>query len=183
MSTVKVDLSGIEGLRQALADADKSNLNVGWFESANYDNGVSVAGVAALQEFGSKTAPARPFFRPAVEDNKSDWSQLVESGVKAVVEGNATMDNVMNGLGLTVQADIKNAIVGGNHLALSPVTIALRKLKNEGAQVGKGLVGAVAQAIAEGKTGPGELGSQDFGNKDPLRDSGMMIATLTYELS
>ncbi len=45
------------------------------------------------------------------------------------------------------------------------------------------MVGAVGAAIAAGETAPGQLGDQSFGNKDPLRDTGYMIATLTHEVS
>lgn len=84
-------------------------------------------------------------------------------------------------VGLVVQADVKNAIVGGNHKPLSPVTLALRRLKNDNVPIGKKTVGMVAAAVARGETGPGELG-QPFSNQDPLRDTGYMLATLTYEV-
>ena len=90
---------------------------------------------------------------------------------------------MLNALGLQVTADIKNSIVGGNFAPLSPITIALRKHRNEGLKVGGAFIGAVAAAIADGQTGRGELGDQSFGNKDPLRDTGQAIASLTHEVS
>ena len=180
MSSVTVNLAGMEQLQRAMRDLEQKSLQVGWFDSANYNDGTQVAGVAALQELGSKTAPPRPFFRPAIEDNKEKWSNLVESGVSAMLEGNATVDQVMNGLGLTVAGDVKDKIAGP-HLALSPVTLALRKLRNDGYTVGKGLVGAVAGAVARGETGAGQLGAPS-GNTTPLNDQGIMIATLTHEV-
>ena len=181
MSSVTVNLAGIEQLQRAMREMERKSLQVGWFESANYEDGTPVAGVAALQELGSKTAPPRPFFRPAIEDNKEKWSNLVADGARAVTEGNANIDQVMNGLGLMVVGDVKNAIAGP-HLALSPVTLALRKLRNDGHTVGKGLVGAVAGAIARGETGAGQLGNPS-GNTTPLNETGYMIATLTSEVS
>ena len=82
---------------------------------------------------------------------------LVDSGANAVLEGRATMSDVFNGLGLMAQADVKNKITG-QHQALSPVTLALRRLKNEGHEINGTLVGAVAAAIARGETGSGQLG-------------------------
>ena len=125
---------------------------MGWFESAKYDDNTPVAGVAAVQEFGSGTIPPRPFFRPTVEEKQGEWSDLVADGLKAMLGGQVSASNVMNGLGLTVQADVKNAIASSDHLALSPATIAIRR--------------------AKGNT-----------NTDPLRDSGVMLATLTYEVN
>jgi uncharacterized protein YcfJ len=90
------------------------------------------------------------------------------------------MSDVFNGLGLTVQGDVKNAIIGP-HAPLSPVTLALRKLKHDGKKINGTVVGAVAAAIARGETGSGQIG-QPFSNTTPLNDSGMMLATLNYEV-
>ena len=180
MSSVKVNLAGLDALKQALADANDESLQVGWFDSAKYEDGTPVAGVAAAQEFGTKTAPPRPFFRPAVEDNKDAWSSLVESGARAMTEGNADMQQVMGGLGLKVEADIKDKITGP-HLALSPITLALRKLRNDGVEIGGATVGAVAVAVKAGQTGAGQLGEAS-GNVTPLNETGYMLATLTHEV-
>jgi hypothetical protein len=180
MGSVTVDLSAIKKLQEALADAHAEKLQVGWFSSANYDDSLPVAQVAFWQEFGTKTAPPRPFFRPAVADNKTKWAALVDSGANAVVEGRTTMSNVFNSLGLTAQADVKNAI-NGQHRALSPVTLALRKLKNDGQTINGTLVGAVAAAIARGETGAGQLG-EPFANNTPLKDSSTMFTTITYNV-
>ena len=180
MGSVKVDLSALTKLQEMLESARGEELKVGWFESANYDGETPVAQVAFWQEFGTRTAPPRPFFRPAIEDNQSKWAELVDSGAKAVIEGIASISDLLNGLGLTVQGDVMNAI-SGPHLALSPVTLALRKLKNEGVAINGSVVGAVAAAISRGETGPGQLGAP-YGNDTPLNDTGMMIASLTYEV-
>ena len=65
---------------------------------------------------------------------------------------------------------------------LSPVTIALRRLRDDGVSINGSLVGRVARAIAEGKTGRGELGDQSYPNVKPLNDTGYMITTLTYNV-
>lgn len=180
MGSVSVDLSQLRQLQKALEEAQSESLQVGWFDSANYDGSTPVAQVAFWQEFGTKSAPPRPFFRPAVDENEGKWANLVESGASAVLEGRATMSDVFNGLGLTAQADIKNAIAG-RHQALSPVTLALRKLRDDGQEINGTLVGAVASAIERGETGPGQLGEASA-NNTPLNDTGIMLATLTYNL-
>lgn len=180
MSSVSVDLSALKQLQKALESAHAETLQVGWFSSANYTDSLPVSQVAFWQEFGTKTAPPRPFFRPAVAENKSKWTMLVDSGANAVIEGRATMSDVFNGLGLTAQADVKNAI-NGQHRALSPVTLALRKLRHDGHEINGTLVGAVAAAIERGETGSGQLG-EPFANDTPLNDSGIMLASLTYNV-
>lgn len=173
-------MSALKNLQQVLESSHAEKLQVGWFDSANYNDSMPVAQAAFFQEFGTKTAPPRPFFRPAVEDNKGKWTMLVDSGANAVLEGRATMSDVFNGLGLMAQADVKNKITG-EHQALSPVTLALRRLKNEGQEINGTLVGAVASAIARGETGTGQLGAP-YGNNTPLQDSGIMLASLTYNV-
>lgn len=180
MGSVSVDLSGLKQLQKALESASGETLQVGWLSSANYDGDTPVAQVAFWQEFGTKSAPPRPFFRPAIEDNQGKWAGLADSGGQAVIEGRATMADVFNGLGLMAQADVKNAITGPQE-ALSPITLALRRLKNEGAEINGTLVGAVAAAIANGETGSGQLGAP-YGNTTPLNDTGMMLATITYNV-
>ena len=93
-----------------------------------------------------------------------------------------TPDKAMTILGLQVEGDIKQSIVSGDHAPLSPITLAIRRLKNDGVKINATLVGMVADAVARGETGPGQLG-QPSGNTDPLRDTGYMLATVTHEVS
>ncbi len=185
MGSVTVNFSNIDKLAKQLKDAHKASVQAGWFESAKYQDGAPVAGIMAQNEFGNSKIgiPARPFFRPAIEDNKKAWAKIVGNGFKAALNGQSTPDNVLNMLGLKVVSDVKIAITTGDHVALSPITIALRKLRNEGVPIGGSTVGAVASAIANGQTGRGELGDQSFGNKNPLRETGYAMSTLTYEVS
>lgn len=185
MGSVKANLSNLERLQKQLKQVDSKTLQVGWFSSAKYDDGKPVAGVAAVQEYGSpgRGIPARPFIRPTINDKQTDWDKIVESGARAVIRGSTTFDNVLNGLGLKVSDDIKNTIETTTYQPLSPITIALRRLRNNEIQIGGALVGAVASAISRGETGPGQLGDQSFGNKTPLQETGRMIATITHEVS
>lgn len=185
MGSVNVDLSPLKKLKDQLKQADGTSLQTGWFESARYEDGTPVAGIAAQNEFGNPkiSIPARPFLRPTVDNQKGDWAQLMDSAAAQILAGNISMKDALNGLGLKSVADIKNSITTGGFPALSPITIALRKLRNQNVPIGGKTVGWVAAAIAEGKTAPGELGDQSFGNQDPLRETGYMISTLTYEVA
>ncbi|WVH05509.1 hypothetical protein KKJFFJLC_00007 [Vibrio phage vB_VpaS_PGB] len=183
MSKVVANLDNLKALKQRLKSIDQKELQVGWFEGARYDDSTPVAGVAAIQEFGapSRSIPPRPLFRPTIEDRSKSWSELVAEGTKAMLEGKATYDQVMNGLGLQVVGDVQKTITTESYPELSPITLALRNLRDNGYQVGGKLIGAVAGAIADGETGPGQLG-QPSANTTPLNDKGIMIATMTYEV-
>ncbi len=181
MTKVRIDASSVRGLAEKLKQA-KEKLQVGWFDGVNYEDGKPVAGIAALNEFGSKTAPARPFIRPAVADNQSKWADIYAQMARQWISGSGDYAGVLTTVGLVAEADIRNAIVTGDHQALSPITLALRRLRNDNVPIGGKLIGAVAGAIAAGETGSGQLG-QPSDNRDPLRETGYMIATLTHNVS
>lgn len=184
MGRVVANLDNLKALQQRLKSIDHKELQVGWFEGARYDDSTPVAGVAAIQEFGapSRSIPPRPFFRPTIAEKSKNWSELVAEGTKAVINGQATYDQVMNGLGLQVVGDVQKTIVTSSYPELSPITLALRNLRDEGYQIGGALIGAVAAAIANGETGSGQIG-EPSANTTPLNDTGIMIATMTYEVS
>ena len=178
--------SNIPKVKLAIDELGKFKLTAGWLESAKYDAQTPVAGIAATQEFGSPRngIPPRPFIRPAISDNRQAWIDLVENLSKEILAGNQTARGAMSILGLVVEGNIKEAIIAVNQPELSPITIALRKFRNENpnAQFGRGFVHQVGGAIAAGETGPGQLGDQSFGNTKPLNDSGIMLATVTHRV-
>ena len=57
-------------------------LRVGFFSTARYANGDSVAGVAASHEFGVGV-PERPFFRQALEPAKKDAAKVIKRFTRA----------------------------------------------------------------------------------------------------
>lgn len=185
MARVNVDRTSLIALSKAMGEADNKSLQVGWFESAKYDDGTPVAGIAAQNEYGNPkiSIPPRPFIRPTIENESESWAGVADQGAKAFLNGKVSITQVLNGIGLKSSADIKNSIVNGSFVELSPITIALRKIRNDDKyKIGGALVGSVAGAIADGQTGAGQLGDQSFGNKDPLRETGYMISTLSYEV-
>ncbi len=184
MGKVVANLQNLKALQQRLKSMDKKELQVGWFESAKYDDATPVAGIAAMQEFGSpaRSIPPRPFFRPTIEGSSKDWSRLVGDGTRAIINGKASYDQVMNGLGLQVVGDVQKTIATANYTPLSPITLALRNLRDSNMEIGGAMVGAVASAIARGEVGAGQLG-QPSSNTTPLNDTGVMIATMSYEVN
>lgn len=185
MARVTVDKTALKALSKAMGDANNKSLQVGWFESAKYDDGTPVAGIAAQNEFGNPkiSIPPRPFIRPTIDNQSEAWAGIAEQGAKALLNGKASINQVLNAIGLKASADIKNSIVNSSFVGLSPITIALRKIRNDDKfKIGGALVGSVAGAIADGQTGPGQLGDQSFGNKDPLRETGFLIATISHEV-
>jgi hypothetical protein len=150
---------GIEKVKHAAAELDKLKAFAGWLESAMYDDGTPVAGVAAVHEYGSpsRNIPPRPFLRTATEEQKQEWIRLLKQGAKAVLNGKLSANDVMEQLGLKVAADIKNSIksVTSPTLKISTIRNKQRKMAN-GSKVGK--------------------------LDKPLEETGLMIATVTHEV-
>lgn len=172
----QLDLSRIKATLDRIPEqfADQE-AKVGWFPTAKYEDGTPVAYVALIQEKGAPEVgiPARPFMGPAVEAHKEEWVQGISSGVQAVVRGTATAQDVLEAVGLAAVGDIQSQIETGAHQPLSPTTILLRKWAREGRTITGKVVGEAAAAVAAHP----EL-IQGV-NADPLRDTGLMVATIT----
>ena len=160
MARVNVDKTSLTALSKVMGDANNKSLQVGWFESAKYGDGVPVAGIAAQNEYGNPKMgiPPRPFLRNTIESQSPTWSKIIEQGASAVVAGSHSIENVLNKLGLKAAADIKNGISSGNFTPLKQSTIDARLRKK-----------------ADGKT----VGSLD----KPLVEEAIMINTITHEVS
>ena len=174
----------LRNLRVGIADMENIALSVGWFESDRYDDDTPVAAIAAQNEFGNpnKSIPPRPFFRPTISENRSDWARLAGQGARAVMLGNETGDSVAEKMGQLISGQVREKIGALKEPELSPITLALRayRNKNPNHNIGRTFIRKVAGAIAAGQTGSGQLGDQTFRNTNPLDDSGYMLATLTY---
>lgn len=183
LSVIKISLTNIDSIKNKLAKLQDNKLEVGWFEGTSYADGTPVAGVAAVQEFGSPkmNIPPNSFFRSTIAEQQDEWSKTFRGLYKRYFLGAATSEQTLNIVGSAVAGDVEETIKNIN-TPLSPVTIALRKLRDNGQKITGKTVGEVAAAINAGETGPGELGDQSYLNKKRLNDTGYMIATLTYNV-
>lgn len=144
-----------EKLKAALS-AEKFQTKVGWIDGAKYEDGTPVAYVATIQEFGSakNNIPPRSFMRSTAAERQQDWARLAESGAKAVMAGNASIEDVMSGLGQQAEGDIRKKITQIQTPALEDSTVKSRQRK-----------------LANGKK---------VGNlSKPLVESGLMLASLS----
>ena len=150
---------GYEQLRIRIAELERLSVFVGWLESAKYDDGTPVAGVAAVHEFGSPSRgiPPRPFMRNTQAEKKQAWVNIIRNGAQAIMRGQATADQVANLLGLKASGDIRQTISTITEPELKESTIAAKRRK-----------------LADTAT----TGSLD----KPLVETGLMINSLTYEV-
>ncbi len=146
-------------LRARAEELERFKVFVGWLESARYDDGTPIAGVAAVHEYGSpiRRIPPRPYLRTAKEENRESWKKLVDFVSKQILSGNMKVEDALEMFGLKISGDIKKAIKNISSPALKQKTIANRLRKK-----------------ADGKT---------VGNLDkPLIETAIMINSVTYEV-
>lgn len=168
--------SPMQELASQLAALDGVQGKVGWFESARYENGKTVAEIMAGNEFGvaSRSIPPRPFFRPTAAEKKNEWIATAKKLCTAVLHGQITADQAMEGLTIKAENDVLKTIVNLKSPPLSKITLGARKYKKEGKQVTGATIGEIARLLKEGKLDVSGV------SDDPLNDSGHAIATLTH---
>lgn len=69
-----MDAAGKIAARLAqIARSMDASVEVGFLEDATYPDGTPVAAVAAFNEYGTTTAPPRPFFRNMIAKESPSW--------------------------------------------------------------------------------------------------------------
>ena len=101
------------------------SVQVGFLETARYDDGTSVALVALVNEFGHTrihpNQPARPFFRNMFALESPHWGEDVAQALKAL---DYSAKGALGEMGMEIQAELQRSINELVSPPLSPVTIA-----------------------------------------------------------
>jgi HK97 gp10 family phage protein len=95
-----------------LKGLNKSHTKVGFMGSETREDGSGLtnAEVATFNEFGTAKAPARPFMRPAIAENKMEifWQQ--EEGYSRVLQQQSTVGLELARIGQFAQTEIQKKI-------------------------------------------------------------------------
>ena len=177
MAVVKrVPGPGAAKLKTILAGLKNAETKVGITAPSKYEDGTSVAYVAAIQEFGSpkRAIPPRPVFRPTIADKKNNWRQVMERGAKKLSTGMSAAE-AMELVGLVAAGDIRKKYSTITTPPLSLVTLRLRKLKREGAKITAKTVGQVHKALKQVQGPPDVSGV----STKPLVFDGILINSIT----
>lgn len=110
---VKIKSVGGVGLQNALKQLQEklgqgAHVRSGFLEGATYPDGTPVAQVAYWDEYGTKTAPSRPFMRTAIANNKGDWGRLMGAALKAT---GYNVDQALALVGDKITDQVKEEIV------------------------------------------------------------------------
>ena len=175
---IRVNRGSFNEILLRLEELEKTKLKIGVFVSAKYEDGTPVAGVAAVQELGSPKMgiPPRPFFRTTAEEKKGEWANLFERASKAIIEGKISPADAMDRIGLQVAGQIKTTITNIQAPPLSPVTLHLRKLKQDpDFKVTGKIVGELKTRVAKGE----ELDVSGVSTK-PLVEDAILLNSITH---
>lgn len=121
-------LTGGERLEAALRKmaqhvSNPGTLRVGFLEGATYPNGTSVALVAAVQNYGSRAIPPRPFFSNMIEKQSPRWGEKLGNLLRLNhYDGRAAL----NLMGAGIKGQLQQEIHDTNSPPLSPETIAAK---------------------------------------------------------
>lgn len=100
--------------------ARPATLKVGIPANATYPDGTSVALVAAAQEFGTRSIPARSFMRRTVAEHQGEWPDALAKCLK-VTDMNAAAALALMGEG--IKGQVQQTITEVNAPPLKPATV------------------------------------------------------------
>ena len=130
---------GFEGLKltrageqfmNELSKLSKMEIRCGFQEgergSKPYEDGLTVAQVAAFNEYGTSTIPARPFMKQAWENHGNELKQACQQANNMILNGK-TAENAAAMLGAYGVRLIQEEIVDGGFAPNAPSTIRKKK--------------------------------------------------------
>ena len=106
---------------RTLSEAGNMEVAAGFFEGDSYDNGASVAEIAAYNEFGTSKIPPRPFMEQAFEGKSDEIRQAAKEAYECIVEGD-DLQTAYNIIGACLQGVIRDEIDTGDFAPNSPAT-------------------------------------------------------------
>lgn len=131
-----VDL-GMEDIERELKKINNSYVLVGFqagsvTKSQTKDGrkkkaGLSMPEIAAANEFGTNTIPARPFMRTSYDENKQRIDRAIQGEYVKITKGKSTVKRSLTALGVFMVDQIKMKIRSIQSPPNSPRTIAKKK--------------------------------------------------------
>lgn len=124
----KETIDGIR-LRMLMKNLENFKVGVGFNEnSGSYpaeegDESITLADVAAWNEFGTERSPSRPFMRQTVKDYQSQITKHANKAVKAAIHGGGA-EEALNSIGSFTKGKMQQEIRNGEWEPNSPYTIA-----------------------------------------------------------
>lgn len=131
-----IDL-GFDEIQKQVALLDGSYVLVGFQEGTKTTlqtkgqrqkkSGLSMAEIAAANEFGTKMIPARPFMSTSFDENRAKINKAIQSEYSKILDGKSTTERSLGLIGLLGAKFIVQKIRAITSPPNSPHTIAIKK--------------------------------------------------------
>lgn len=134
---------GIEKLREQLAKLGRTRVTYGYQgpsgQAKHPAKGatVSVAQVAAFNEFGTASAPARPLLRHTAEENRETLKDAAKRAISDVVDGRAEPEAATEAVGELAVAALRRTISRSREWAEPNATSTVRAKGHDQPLVGE----------------------------------------------
>lgn len=174
-------MSAADAIKKALKSLESREIKVGWVKGEEYPEGTSVATVAYWNEFGASRTlkngnvvviPARAPLRHASESLAKSVGRQFAHAVAAVREP-GDVDRCLNQIGAVAAAHVKSTIA--SNLSPDNATSTI-----EGMIIGKNKDGSPKRAGSASKSN--RKFGQGKGKNTPLRDTGQLMKSVTWEI-
>ncbi len=100
----------------------KMEVRVGFQGDETYDDGVSVAEIAAFNELGTSDTPARPFMKQSFEKHEKELQAACDQVNKAIIAGRSA-EQALDVLGVTAKGIVQEEIADGDFAPNAPSTV------------------------------------------------------------
>lgn len=122
---------GGKAIMRRLRKLDDAQGFVGvFFDTDTYENGATVAQVAAWNEYGTEDIPSRPFMRQSFDENRKNLEQILEEGFGDLLDGKILPSSVLNKAGKELKTKMKKKIVDFKTPPNAPSTIRKKGFDN-----------------------------------------------------
>ncbi|QHC34153.1 hypothetical protein [Komagataeibacter xylinus] len=159
--------AALEKLSQKVKDG--GHVRVGFLEGKSYPDGTPVAQVAAWNEFGTKTAPPRPFMRNTISAHSEQWGDALSAALKSTdYDAKKSLEVV----GMVIEGQIRDEISNLNDPPNAPLTNLLKDRFPRGDYSTEDFLQAVHD-LKNGETAP---------EGKPLVWSGLMRQDVSHEV-
>lgn len=122
-----------QDVQRVLRELSAHSLEIGILDGNRYpspegggDAGPYVAEVAAIHEYGTKRIPARPFFRPTIDEKTPDWRGLIMRAALSSAASGSSVVPMLEVIADSAAADVFEYVSRLESTALKPSTVAAR---------------------------------------------------------
>ena len=120
---ITMDTKKWDKLKIQIEDLSSVYTTVGLHKDEKYDNGLDVAFVGALNDFGTDRIPSRPWQRGWFDGNIENITEKVKKIIGSMLDGNMTVKEGIEELGFYGATELKQSIVTWKIPPNAPLTI------------------------------------------------------------